>query len=780
MNNRIFQKAINLVFTLALAFGLLLPGSTTLALPQKAAPMAEGISTPNDTLYSSQWNLSDRNVSGFWGINAPAAWNITNGSSIVVAVIDSGIGPNIDLDTNRLLAGYDFITDTAIPANDFSDPGTPVDCGGDAWHGTHVAGIIGAKSNNATGVAGINWAANILPVRVSGTCVAATAADLMDGMSWAAGLPVSGVTTNPNPSKVINVSVGVPGESCTTHQTAINAIIATGAVIVAAAGDSGLLTNTIDFPANCDIPGVITVAATDKLGSRANFSSYGSTVEISAPGGGNTQGDVISTTNTGTTTPELPASTHSAYTTKQGTGIAAAHVSGVVSLMLSANPAMTPSQIVQTLQQTAQAFPSTVGIPCTTSICGSGIVDAWGALKPDLIITKVGLAPLASTQDECPATQPSYNPAPNELFCVNITVKNQGGSSSGSIVYRNVYIDRDPSALPRDPVDGSIVDGNGDLDPGDYFRQDINTSIPAGAEVTQGVKIYIKDSNPPDIGLPAGSHTIYAYTDAQNLCPEVLENNNDFAPVSIVGKKLVQTDFNGDGKHDIAVFRPSNSTWYIYGQGFYVYGQAGDIPVPADYDGDGKTDIAVFRPSNSTWYIYGKGSFVYGGVGDIPVVADYNGDGKADIAVFRPTNSTWYLYGIGPFSYGTVGDIPVIADYNGDGKADIAVFRPTNSTWYLYGIGPFSYGTVGDIPVVADYNGDGKADIAVFRPTNSTWYLYGIGPFSYGTVGDSPVIGDYNGDGKADITVFRPTNSTWYLYGIGPFTYGMAGDIPIK
>jgi uncharacterized repeat protein (TIGR03803 family) len=217
--------------------------------------------------------------------------------------------------------------------------------------------------------------------------------------------------------------------------------------------------------------------------------------------------------------------------------------------------------------------------------------------------------------------------------------------------------------------------------------------------------------------------------------------DSDTATVNV---GIVRGDFEGNGKADLAVFRPSNGTWYVWdpstsSMAGFQWGSPDDIPVPGDYDKDGKTDIAVFRPSSGTWYIVYSSTGTPAGVqwgspDDIPVPGDYDKDGKTDIAVFRPSNGTWYVVYSSTgtragFQWGGNGDVPVPADYDGDGRTDLAVFRPSNGTWYVVYSSTgtkagFQWGGNGDVPVPADYDGDGRTDLAVFRPSNGTWYVW--------------------------------------------------------
>ncbi|MBK8900358.1 MAG: S8 family serine peptidase [Anaerolineaceae bacterium] len=347
-----------------------------------AAPLL----TPNDPQYGNQWHYNY--VPGTSeGLNLPSAWNITTGlSTVVVAVIDTGILPHTDL-AGRTVAGYDFIADIST-ANDGNgrdnnpaDPGDWVsvgECGAtqfdaSSWHGTHVAGTIGAASNNGVGVAGVNWNAKILPVRVLGKCGGYTS-DIVDGMRWAAGLSVTGVPANANPADVINMSLGGLGACSISEQDAVNAIVAAGTAVVVAAGNSSDDASGYS-PASCS--GVITVASNNRQGNRAWYSNYGSTVEVTAPGGDTTilSNGVLSTLDGGTMGPLNDNS----FAYSQGTSMAAPHVAGVASLVLGQNPGMTPGELLTHLQVTARPFPS--GSTCNTSICGSGIVDAYNALS---------------------------------------------------------------------------------------------------------------------------------------------------------------------------------------------------------------------------------------------------------------------------------------------------------------------------------------------------------------------------------------------------------------
>ena len=335
--------------------------------------------TPTDTRYAEQWHYYE----GTGGMNLPAAWDITNGSGVTVAVLDTGYRPHADLAAN-IVGGYDFISDNFV-GNDGnardSDPRDPGDwntsgqCGAgipaanSSWHGTHVAGTIGAVTNNGNGVAGVAYGARVVPVRVLGRCGGYTS-DIADAIVWASGGSVSGAPSNPNPARVINMSLGGGGACGTTTQNAINSARSRGTVVVVAAGNSNVNASG-SSPANCS--GVITVASTNRSGGKSYFSNFGAVVDVAAPGGdvrSSSANGVLSTLNSGTTTPGSDN-----YAFYQGTSMAAPHVAGVVALMLSQNSSLTPDEVESRLKSSTRAFPS------TCSQCGTGIVNALTAVN---------------------------------------------------------------------------------------------------------------------------------------------------------------------------------------------------------------------------------------------------------------------------------------------------------------------------------------------------------------------------------------------------------------
>jgi subtilisin family serine protease len=321
-------------------------------------------------------------------------------SETVVAILDTGYTDHEDLDPDRIVGEYDMVSADApgdfTGANDGNgrdgdahDPGDwvtnaesasgplsgcPVEDSG--WHGTHVTGIIAATANNSVGVAGINWNTKLLPVRVLGKC-GGYDTDIAAGIKWAAGGSVSGVPTNSNPADVINLSLGGDGVCDTYTQSAIDYAVASGAVVVVAAGNENQNVANVS-PANCN--NVVVVGAVNSSGTRAPFSNYGPLVDVAAPGVG-----ILSTLNDGETSPiPSPAFEGDEYRMESGTSMAAPIVSAVAAIMMGENPSLTPVQVEQQLQESGRGFPSASAAnrDCNNSSrrCGESLLDAWGAI----------------------------------------------------------------------------------------------------------------------------------------------------------------------------------------------------------------------------------------------------------------------------------------------------------------------------------------------------------------------------------------------------------------
>jgi len=400
------------------------------------------LAPPNDPLYpatapgvrprgpdSGQWYLRAPDSTIKSAIDIETAWNRTRGSaSVVVAVLDTGVRPEHPDLTGRLLGGYDFVSNATV-ANDGggrdadpSDPGdfvTSTEAGvvpfdgceasSSSWHGTATASLVGAATDNNTGMAGAAPGARVLPVRVLGKCYGEDA-DIQAAMRWAAGISVAGVPDNPNPARVINMSLGGGGACSPSYQAVVDEIVARGVMIVAAAGNSA--GEPVGSPANCR--GVVGVAALRHAGSKVGFSDLGPEIAIAAPGGNCINTDpgtpciypILAATNTGTRGPVSSTWTDS-FDITVGTSFSSPLVAAVAALIFSEQPNLTRVQALGYMQNTARPFPQTGAdngsdpLPvrrcdepnrfpgtdrdlqcyCTTALCGAGMLDAGAALS---------------------------------------------------------------------------------------------------------------------------------------------------------------------------------------------------------------------------------------------------------------------------------------------------------------------------------------------------------------------------------------------------------------
>lgn len=347
---------------------------------------------PNDTYYNLQYGFQ----SGIGGTNADQAWNRGFlGAGQIVAIIDTGYRPHVDLGAN-IINGYDFIDNTFV-GNDGNgrdgsalDPGDWVTAGqcvtgsnarNSSWHGTHVSGTVAALTNNGVGVAGMAFNAKVLAVRALGRC-GGSLADIADAVVWASGGTVAGVPdVGVNKAGVINMSLGGPG-SCagSVMQTAISQALLNGTTVVVAAGNDNVDASGFT-PASCTGAGLIVVGATDSAGTKAGFSNFGTSLSISAPGV-----SIASTLNAGTT---VPAADNYVYVS--GTSMASPHVAGAVALMQSAYP-RSPKKVAEIIQRTVKPFP----VACPQG-CGAGILNADAAVRAAAAWPVAMFNPVAST-----------------------------------------------------------------------------------------------------------------------------------------------------------------------------------------------------------------------------------------------------------------------------------------------------------------------------------------------------------------------------------------------
>lgn len=633
---------------------------------QKADPSIEYVE-PNITMTSTAlpssaetaalWGMK---TASSYGINAEQAWGVTDGTGTVVAVVDTGYRPHVDLAgrwvmNGNSIAGYDFIGNVSVANDgngrdsDATDPGDACNGYGSSWHGTHVAGTVAAASNGF-GVAGVAYGAKILPVRVLGKC-GGTLDDVAAGVVWAAGGSVSGVPNNPNPAKVINLSLGGSSSTCgPTMKSAIDTARSLGAVVVVAAGNSGVDAQ-FSTPANCSA--AVTVAATDSNGLLAYFSNYGSLVDVAAPGV-----NIQSTINSGATVPV----SDNVYANYSGTSMATPHVAGTLALMFSKDPTLTPSAAESKLVLNTRAFSPYFN---TSRKAGSGIADAY----------KVILSLTNTTPNPNPVEEPTP-PPPTEPKKGKVKPRDFNGDSISDAIWQDTR-----TGWIRFSLLSATTLTSRDLSSYQSKTYSVQTTGDFNGDGKKDLVIRNLSNGQAIISLMNGA---------------LIESKASINTVSLNYTAVASGDFDQDGKEDILWRNATGWMFISYMDGVKEVKRSGTLKISsslklqgvADFNQDSIDDL-LFRAPDGTIVVLQMSST--GGYW-IPVatassnlqiigVGDYDGDTYSDLLFRNSRNGLLTFFGnplsqsyqilLSSNSVSSVQSILPAGDHDGDGKTDI-------------------------------------------------------------------------------------------------------------
>jgi hypothetical protein len=626
---------------------------------------------PNDPSFGSQYALlnTGQTVEGSPGtpgadIDAVSAWNVTTGSrQNVVAILDTGIDYNhLDLAANVFTAPHQFsvtVGATTVTCaagthgfNAITGTCDPLD---DNFHGTHVAGIVGAVGNNNRGVSGVNWTANLMSLKMLGADGTGTVADAIKAIEWV--IKVKAALGSQANVRVLNASWS-GGVSSAALDDQIAAANNADMLFVASAGSDTSNNDVVaNYPASSPNANVISVAAVDHTGQLATYSNYGAaSVDIAAPG-----------------TAILSTYPSDQYARQTGTSMAAAHVSGAAELVLAACPGLSTAQLKQALMTTVDPASS-----LSATVVSNGRLNVDSALR--------SCAPAQTANEPIRGDHGDYDgDGKSDLtFFRPITGSWWARLSAANFT---TYIAQE-WGLPTDRPTPGDYDGDGRTDlafyrpaAGVWWMALSSTNFSTAESYQWGVET--------DIPMPAdydgdNKTDIAIYRPSAGVWWVLLSSTNFSSAISrqwgVSTDTPVPADYDGDGKADMAIYRPATGVWWILTSSTnfssavsYQWGISTDTPLPADYDGDGQADVAFYRRSTGVWQILlsstnfsSARSIQWGVNADMPVPADYDGDGKADLAIYRGATGAWWLLlsttnSFATYQWGTDADIPMSA-----------------------------------------------------------------------------------------------------------------------